>query len=250
MAGRIVSRRPVTELRIARLSGFTICLARIPHGRLSKSEGDPDRRWTQANRQEHRKEELMRHAHIALAVVLTALVALPLCQATAAEDGVVAATPREGVIEEGYKGVSLQDRTEILDLIYRYSHTVDAGDLDGFVSLFVEDCRWIAKLPKETILLDSREKLRGHVARRLQYFVDNGIQTRHLQMNTILTRIGYDRVQGVTYVTLLGQVKGESAPRLISTGIYKDEFVQTEEGWRFAVREATLDQGRLPSVQK
>lgn len=196
------------------------------------------------------KEELMRHAHIALAVVLTALVALPLCQATAAEDGVVAATPREGVIEEGYKGVSLQNRTEILDLIYRYSHTVDAGDLDGFVFLFVEDCRWIAKLPKETILLDSREKLRGHVARRLQYFVDNGIQTRHLQMNTILTRIGYDRVQGVTYVTLLGQVKGESAPRLISTGIYKDEFVQTEEGWRFAVREATLDQGRLPSVQK
>jgi len=43
MAGRIVYRRPVTELRIARLSGFTICLARIPYGRLSKSEGDPDR---------------------------------------------------------------------------------------------------------------------------------------------------------------------------------------------------------------
>jgi 3-phenylpropionate/cinnamic acid dioxygenase small subunit len=192
----------------------------------------------------------MGKTNIALLVALAALLAVSLCQANAAEDGVTAATPREGVIGEGYKSVSLSDRAEIMDLIYGYSHTVDAGDLDGFVSLFTEDCRWIAKLPQGTILLDSRAKLREHIAKRLQYFADNGIQTRHLQMNTILTRIGYDRVQGVTYLTLLGQVKGEATPRLFSTGIYNDEFVQTEEGWRFAVREATLDQGRLPGLEK
>jgi 3-phenylpropionate/cinnamic acid dioxygenase small subunit len=149
-----------------------------------------------------------------------------------------------------YRSVSDPDRSEITDLIYRYSYTVDGRDLEGFVSLFTEDCRWVANLPEKPIVLDSRAKLREHVAGRLKYFADGNIQTRHLQMNTILTRVDADHVQGVTYVTLLGQVKGEVAPRVLSTGIYKDEFVRTEDGWRFAVREATLDQEKLPKVER
>jgi 3-phenylpropionate/cinnamic acid dioxygenase small subunit len=149
-----------------------------------------------------------------------------------------------------YTHVGDPDRSEILDLICRYSHTVDAQDLEGFLSLFIEDCRWVAHLPKEPIVLDSRDKLRAHLATRLQYFADNGIQTRHLQTNTLLTRIDEIHVQGVTYLMLLGQLKEESGPMLISTGVYQDEFVKTEQGWKFAVREATIDQGRLPKVEK
>jgi 3-phenylpropionate/cinnamic acid dioxygenase small subunit len=182
---------------------------------------------------------------IALAVLLT----IALFQTGEAKGGTADATTRASERAQ-YTSVSDPDRSEITDLIYRYSYTIDARDLEGFVSLFTEDCRWVANLPEKPIILNSRTKLREHVATRLKYFTDNGIQTRHLQMNTILTRIGYDQVQGVTYLVLLGQLKGESTPRLISTGIYTDEFVKTEDGWRFAIREATLDQGRLPSVDK
>ncbi len=182
---------------------------------------------------------------IALAILLT----IAFCQKGEAKGSTADATTRASERAQ-YTSVSDPDRSEITDLIYRYSYAIDARDLEGFVSLFTEDCRWVANLPEKPIVLNSRAKLREYVATRLKYFTDNGIQTRHLQTNTILTRIGYDQVQGVTYLVLLGQLKGESTPRLISTGIYTDEFVKTEDGWKFAVREATIDQGRLPSVEK
>ena len=182
---------------------------------------------------------------IALALLLT----VAFCQRGEAKGGTADATTKASERAQ-YTSVSDPDRSEITDLIYRYSYTIDARDLEGFVSLFTDDCRWVANLPEKPIVLDSRAKLREYVAKRLKYFTDQGIQTRHLQTNTILTRVNADQVEGVNYVTLLGQVKGEAVPRVISTGIYKDRFVKTEDGWRFSVREATLDQGRLPSVDK
>jgi len=182
---------------------------------------------------------------IALALLLT----IGLCQKGEAKGEAPDATT-QATERSQYSHVGDPDRSEIMDLICRYSHTVDARDLESFVSLFTEDCRWVAHLPKEPIVLESRAKLRAHVATRLRYFSDKGIQTRHLQTNTLLTRIDEGHIQGVTYLTLLGQLKGESTPLLISTGVYKDEFVKTEEGWKFAVREATIDQGSLPKVEK
>ena len=183
------------------------------------------------------------------AVALAVVIGIISYQGTEAKNGPADATARASERAQ-YRSVSDPDRSEIMDIIYRYSYTVDARDLDGFVSLFTEDCRWVAHLPEKPVILDSRTKLREHVATRLKYFTDQGIQTRHLQANTILTRVNADQVRGVTYVMLLGQVRGEPTPRVISTGLYEDEFVKTEDGWRFAVREAYLDQGRLPRVEK
>ena len=191
----------------------------------------------------------MTTVRLMIPTAIAILLAIGFFQEGAANSGTADATA--GASERvQYTSVSDPDRSEITDLIYRYSYTVDAKDLEGFVALFTEDCRWVAHLPEKPIVLDSRTKLRDHLAARLKYFADQGIQTRHLQTNSILTRINSDRVRGVTYVMLLGQVKGEPTPRVISTGIYEDEFVKTEDGWRFAVREAHLDQERLPRVEK
>jgi 3-phenylpropionate/cinnamic acid dioxygenase small subunit len=191
----------------------------------------------------------MSKLYLTITIALAFLLTIAFGQEGVAKSGT--ADPTTTAAEKAeYTGVSDPDRSEITDLIYRYSYTADSRDIEGFVSLFINDCRWVANLPENPIVLDSRAKLREYVAKRFKYFADNGIQTRHLQTNTILARINADRTQGVTYVTLLGQVEGEAAPRVISTGIYKDEFIKTEDGWRFAVREATLDQGRLPKVEK
>ena len=152
--------------------------------------------------------------------------------------------------EDKFQIVYGPDRNGIMDLICRYSHTVDSRDVDGFISLFIEDCRWVANLAKNPVILDSRVRLREYLMERLKYFGDRNIQTRHLQTNTLLGRVSDDRVQGSTYLILLCQVKGEPAPRLVTTGVYKDEFVKTENGWKFAIREAYLDQEGLPSVEK
>ena len=141
------------------------------------------------------------------------------------------------------------DRSEIMDLIHRYSHTVDSRDVEGFVSLFIEKCRWAAMLSENPLVLNSRKKLREYLIERLKYFGDLNIQTRHIQTNTLLTRISDDRVSGITYLTLICQVEGEDAPRLVTTGLYKDVFIKTRSGWKFAIRDAYLDQQKLPAIE-
>jgi 3-phenylpropionate/cinnamic acid dioxygenase small subunit len=182
------------------------------------------------------RPQMMETIRATIAVFLLVLLSGMFCPYSQAEDYTASA-------------VSDPDRSQIMDLIQRYSHTVDSRDVDGFVSLFIEDCRWAAMLSKNPFVLDSRIKLRQYLVERLKYFADRNIQTRHLQTNTLLTRISDDRVSGITYLTLICQVKGEQTPRLVTTGLYKDEFVKTEVGWKFAVREGYLDQEGLPAIE-
>jgi 3-phenylpropionate/cinnamic acid dioxygenase small subunit len=178
----------------------------------------------------------MQTIKVTIVVFLFALLTATFCPYSEAEDYTAQA-------------VSASDQAQIMNLIHRYSYAADSGDVQGYVSLFIEDCRWVALLSKNPFVLDSRIKLRQYLIERLRYFGDRNIQTRHLQTNTILTRISNDRVSGITYLTLICQVKGERAPRLMSTGLYKDEFIKTEDGWKFAVREAHLDQEELPAIE-
>lgn len=191
----------------------------------------------------------MNRGKLLFVIVLATMLPLFYCQSGWANSGAIDATTGASIRGE-YRSVSDPDRSEIMDVIYRYSYTIDALDIEDFLSLFAENCRWVAHLPQKRIVLKGQAELREHIATRLKYFIDHKIRTRHLQTNTILTRINAERVKGLTYITLIGQVNGESVPRLLATGYYSDELVKTENGWRFAVREAYLDQGSLPRVEK
>jgi 3-phenylpropionate/cinnamic acid dioxygenase small subunit len=118
----------------------------------------------------------------------------------------------------------------ITALVHEYAFRLDAGDFDGVAALFAH-----AELRST---LHDRVR-RGAVEARALYErvvvgPDGTPGTMHLVTN-VTVRVDGAAATARSYFTVL-QV---TAPGLhpILGGEYRDEFVQTEEGWRFAARE-------------
>jgi len=153
--------------------------------------------------------------------------------------------PVDGVNKAYHRPLSSPDRQEIVDLIYRYSYTYDAKDLDGWLSLFLENATWSVYEPNSSVpafVLKSNDERRQFAEQRLKELAEQGIQTRHYMTNTLLNKISERRVKGVTMLLLSWQYTSEASPHLINTGYYRDEFVKTKHGWIFASREFHGDQ--------
>ena len=138
--------------------------------------------------------------------------------------------------------ISIQDRQQIHELISRYGHTWDGKDSEAWSALFTDDAikRNFAagKLTSET--LTNMERL-ARAQERHAMFAQNGTQTRHFQTNTLLASRTDGSVTGETVFWVSWQRNGEEAPRLVHTGVYLDEFVETASGWKFARREVRID---------
>lgn len=156
-----------------------------------------------------------------------------------------------GMPFSGYAGspanVSAEDRQQILDLISTYSQTYDAKDIEGFLVLLSKDCVWEASASgaaKPMVRAASRDELRAVLTQRLAMLQQKGIQSRHYQTNTLLVGRARGQVEGTTMLNLMWQVPGEK-PYTVTTGIYRDLFVKTEGGWKFAKRTLLMDQSEI-----
>tara|TARA_Y100001934_G_scaffold176513_1_gene209069 strand:- start:1681 stop:2217 length:537 start_codon:yes stop_codon:yes gene_type:complete len=138
--------------------------------------------------------------------------------------------------------ISLSDRKAIMDLISSYGHTWDNKDAKGWTGLFTEDAVWLYRAGGELKnTIHSRTARLNFANEKLEQFAEQGIQTRHLQSNTLLTRKADGSIHGETIFMVPWQTTGESAPRLIHTGVYRDTFVKTKQGWKFSRREVHVD---------
>ena len=145
-------------------------------------------------------------------------------------------------------GVPTEDRQQIADLVSRYAYTYDSKDVEGFVALFTQDCLWESYAgaeQKKIAKVTNRDELRSIVSQRLAMMQQKGIQSRHYQTNTLLTARSDGQVEGTTMLNLVRQVPG-AQPMTATTGIYRDVFVRTTAGWRFAKRSLYIDQVELP----
>ena len=143
--------------------------------------------------------------------------------------------------------VSAENQQQILDLISAYSYTYDGKDMEGYLALYTKDCVWEAVpngATKPTVRAANREELRALVTQRLAMLRQKGIQSRHYQTNTMLFSRADGRVEGTTMLHLVWQVPGEK-PYTVMTGIYRDLFVKSEGGWRFAKRTLLMDQSEM-----
>jgi len=142
-----------------------------------------------------------------------------------------------------------EDRFAILDLIALYGHTLDSGDLDGWIDLFVADA--VYTLP--TQVLESRDEIRTWID-SLADLRQPDLQTRHHTTNTLLYPLSADRVLGRSMLFMTAQPRGpanqeviplhateDQRARLTLAGLYGDEFVRTPAGWRFQSRQADVD---------
>ena len=143
--------------------------------------------------------------------------------------------------------VSAEDQRPILDLIFASSYTYDGKDTEGYLALFTKDCVleiFPIDATKPTVRAANRNELGAVVAKRFAMLREKGIQSRHYQTNTLLTLRADGQVAGTTMLNLMWQVAGEK-PYTVTTGIYRDLFVKTEGGWKFAKRTLLMDQGEM-----
>ena len=121
-------------------------------------------------------------------------------------------------------------KDQIMSLLNRYSHTVDSGDLDGFVDLFSRG-EWYVEGTKPN---RGAEEIFDNVISKIIIYEDGTPRTRHVNSNVELTiDEGAGAASGQRYVTVLQQT--DSLPlQAIFSGHYFDEFVNDNGSWRFA----------------
>lgn len=115
-----------------------------------------------------------------------------------------------------------EDRDEILQLLYRYNHTIDAGDAEGWADTWTDDGVFDA----------GGSVLRGRA--ELVGFASGVSGMRHVVMNPLVDLDGDAAKVRAYLVLLMGGAIG-------MVGVYQDEVVRTSEGWRFAARVFTPD---------
>lgn len=143
---------------------------------------------------------------------------------------------------------SQAERTEILDLISRYSYTWDGRDVSGWVGVFTADAVLQATFA-------GQPGFKYSLSKELTKFIEGFyagpagqglLSSRHFQTNTVLEQQSDGSVQAHTMFAVTFQYKGEPTPRFSNTGVYRDRLVKTANGWKIARRDILVDQ-ELPT---
>ena len=135
--------------------------------------------------------------------------------------------------------VTVEDRLALVDLIAEYAYMWDGRDADGWSNLFIEDAIWEmhdSGSARTEVTLRTRSEIR---AAAVSAFADRvGVRACHHQDNTLITEMGHDSAHARTMFLVTQQRADEVTPRMILSGVYEDDFVRTDAGWRFAKRVA------------
>jgi uncharacterized protein (TIGR02246 family) len=123
----------------------------------------------------------------------------------------------------------------VVDVLYAYCHTLDAGDALGCADCFTADAVWEAVwtdgTPIEGFRHAGREEL---VAFFRQIAVEHPPWTQHHLVNNPRVQVDGDEAAAQSYFTT---VLPGAPPQVGSAGRYLDRLVRGADGaWRFAVR--------------
>lgn len=140
----------------------------------------------------------------------------------------------------------LEDTQAITEVLYRYAHHIDRGEIDDFLEIFVPDLRYRVRMRNLEGGFDDRVDFTGRA--RLRQFAEMVYQSiwgpsRSGQVNVItqpLITLNDDKATALTYHTL---VKGDTKGREVTSyGRYRDELMRCADGkWRIASRIAEVE---------
>ena len=149
--------------------------------------------------------------------------------------------------------LSALDYADLQQLLNRYSHTLDFGDIEGFIDCFTEDAVFSAiSMP----LLDGAH--RGHDALRKFARTGNKIAGGHIRHSALSALFEEDGAEGKarssSYFLVTrdlgfpptGYLAGNGGAELVCTGLYIDKMVKQDGKWRF--RERTCRYDAYPDV--
>ena len=146
--------------------------------------------------------------------------------------------PGAGDLEE--RIARLEDLEAIRNLKARYAQYCDANyDPDGIASLFVEDGVWETSQPESSYR--SREEIRAFFTEVSKTF----IWALHFMICPVI-ELASDRRSATATWYMLGpmtmQDAGKEPDAVLTTGIYDDAMVKTDEGWRFSKMRINIEQ--------
>ena len=127
----------------------------------------------------------------------------------------------------------LEDRDAIHQLFVDYGRFLDAGDLDGYASLFAADGKvMLGPMGCAT----GRDNIRALMARILEGRVGNAY---HIISSPTVTLDGDSATSEVMWTVI--QRDAEGKPRLTSMGRHVDRLVRVDGGWKIAQRRGLID---------
>lgn len=131
-----------------------------------------------------------------------------------------------------------EDRSEILELIYRYAELIDAGDFDGVGALLARAEFGGAR----TARISGAEQIAGLFAMTTKRFADGTPRTRHLVLNPIV-QIDVEHPDTATARSTFCVVQSTANLPLqpVVVGRYYDTFARDKQGWYFTVRIADVE---------
>lgn len=145
----------------------------------------------------------------------------------------------ESWLGDGSRVVSIEDRLAVQDLMARYAHYVDNGLGEAWASTFTPD----------GVLDFQGMPIRGHDELVAFAGQDLGFYPTHFVGNTLMVQVAADRIHARSMVIVAIRSKDatpvqahgvtiDAPTELLGVGIYDDEIVRTDRGWRFKLRKA------------
>lgn len=151
----------------------------------------------------------------------------------------VLSTGVQAWVGDASRVVSVEDRLAIQELLARYAHFVDNGLGEAWASTFTPD----GVLEYHGIPVRGQEELAAFAAQ------DLGFYPTHFVGNTIMVQVAPDRVHARSMVIVAIRSKTanpvevhgltiDAPTETLGVGVYDDDIVKTEQGWRFKFRRA------------
>jgi ketosteroid isomerase-like protein len=131
-----------------------------------------------------------------------------------------------------------EDQVAIEQLLNRYCHKLDRGEIDAVVELFADDAVLIPAYEG-----DARHTGRAAVRAWYTRYAANTIAAvrglRH-KISTAMIEVDGDSATSVCYLDA-DSVNLQTGKRSLVGGRYEDRFVRTPDGWRIAERRIVID---------
>lgn len=124
------------------------------------------------------------------------------------------------------------DELEIRNLVAKLAQLADEGELDDYIELFTEDAHWDGGVALGSAK-GHEEILAAARGRRASGRGGPGSHSRHV-VTTATVDVQGDRATGRAVFHYYRNT--DAVPELMLLGVYEDEFVRSQRGWRLARR--------------
>lgn len=141
---------------------------------------------------------------------------------------------------------------EIFETQARYSHAIDADDIETWPSFFTEDAKYTILsrenyergLPAPILYCRNRAMMRDRVVALRNANIYEEHRYRHTTSGpVIISRDGDTVTTEMSYIVVRTGQAGDA--EVYSAGSYHDTLVKTDEGWRYAERKVIYDTSRV-----